>query len=445
MKNFLAKTLVVGLVSFLLIAPGRVRAAEDVHVFTLEKSIWAALENNWTLKSVKEGVSEAAAVKRQAFADFFPKFSSSYSYTRLDEEQTTDPISLGPITIPGTPLALEDNYQWRTSVSQPVFTGFALTSAYQLAKLGIDAAELEVAQEHMDLVLRVKEVYFSVLEADRAVEVAEKAVESLREHVKVARNFYDVGMIPVNDLLEAEVELSNAEYDLVRARNAAQVARALFNTVLARPIEMPVFLVDVGDFRPESEDLAEYIAVALEKRPAIELLNVNIARTEQNRRIARSDYYPDVSLQYDYIKEGDEASVHGSEVHEGNRWQAMGVLSWTFFEWGKTRYAVEEVDSVLRQLIQTLAALKDQVTFEVKQAYLQLLEAEENIPTTVKAVEQAEENLRVSRERYQAQVATSTEVLDAQTLLTRARTNYYRALYSHYLARARLERAIGRK
>ncbi|MCD6298013.1 MAG: TolC family protein, partial [Deltaproteobacteria bacterium] len=66
-----------------------------------------------------------------------------------------------------------------------------------------------------------------------------------------------------------------------------------------------------------------------------------------------------------------------------------------------------------------------------------------NIPTTSKAVEQAEENLRVSEERYKAQVTTSTEVLDAQTLLTEGRMNYYRALYDHNLAKARLRRAIG--
>ena len=76
-------------------------------------------------------------------------------------------------------------------------------------------------------------------------------------------------------------------------------------------------------------------------------------------------------------------------------------------------------------------------------AELDLEEAEKNIPTTKKAVEQAEENLRVSRERYRAQVTTSTEVLDAQTLLSQARTNYHNALYDHNLAKAGLMRAVG--
>ncbi|MFP3928804.1 MAG: TolC family protein, partial [Desulfobacteraceae bacterium] len=110
---------------------------------------------------------------------------------------------------------------------------------------------------------------------------------------------------------------------------------------------------------------------------------------------------------------------------------------------GKTSSAVDEVKGLERELVQVRAAVKDGISLEIKQAYLDLFEAEKNIPTTRKAVEQAEENLRVSRERYEAQVTTSTEVLDAQALLTRARTNYYRALYSHHLAKARLLRAVG--
>ena len=87
--------------------------------------------------------------------------------------------------------------------------------------------------------------------------------------------------------------------------------------------------------------------------------------------------------------------------------------------------------------------LEDGIRLELKNAILNLEQAEKNIPTAKKAVEQAEENLRVSQERYKAQVTTSTEVLDAQTLLSQARTNYYSALYDHNLAKAALLRAVG--
>lgn len=442
-RETVIRTLLTGMAWLLLgIAPG-VEAGEETGVFTLRESIEEALKANWNVKAREEGINQAEFVKEQARADFLPKFSTTYSYTRLDEDRRSEPMDLGAISIPGSPISLKDNFRWKATVAQPVFTGFALLSQYELGKLGIDEAELELELEKLDLALRVKQVYFRVLEADRGVEVGKDAVQSLKSHVKVARSFYDVGIIPVNDLLKAEVELANADHDLVQARNAARIARASFNTILARSIDAPVTLEDIQNYQPETGAFVDYVNEALEIRPEIAALKVRLEQTEQKRRLARSDYMPDISLQYDYIKEGDEFDVQGSPVHEGNQWQVMGVLSWTFFEWGKTRSAVREVDSMRLQLLQTRSALKDQIRLEIKQAYLDLDEAEKNIPTAMKAVEQAEENLRVSRERYEAQVATSTEVLDAQTLLTRARTNYYSALYSHHLARARLERALG--
>lgn len=445
----LVKYLDILLISLLVLGAGHLSRngaeaqAGEKHVLTLQESIETALERNWSVKTGEERIRQAETVVEQARADFFPRLSTSYSYTRLNNDKTTDPVDLGPFEIPGSVLAVKNNYQWKSSITQPLFTGFALSSAYELGKLGIDEAELGLELEKLDLILAVKQGYFRVLEADRFVDVAEKAVDSLRSHVEVARSFYDVGMIPVNELLKAEVELSNAEHDLTRAENAALLARASFNTTLAMPIDRPVVLEDQQSYSHVIGNFNGYVEEALKQRPEIRTLEIKLEQADQNRRLRMSDYYPDLSLRYDYIREGDKPGVSGSRVHDSSRWQAMAVLTWTFYDWGKTRSAVREVDSIRTQLFQTRAAFEDRIRLEVKQAHLDIIEAEKNIPTTAKTVEQAEENLRVSRERYEAQVATSTEVLDAQTLLTQARSNYYRALYSHHLARARLERALG--
>lgn len=438
------KRLIVSIGFFILaFSPGMLTAQEGGKVYTIEKSITEALANNWSIKTKEEKINESVYVKEQARADFYPKFSTSYSYTRLDEVKKSAPVDLGAMTIPGSELNTQDNYQWKATIKQPLFTGFALVSSYELARLGIDQSEMELELEKLDLALKVKETYFTILGADRGVDVAKKAVESLESHVKVASSFYKVGMIPINDLLKAEVELGNAQYDLIKVKNIAQLSRAAFNTVLSRHVNDPVELEDILHYQPETGDFDKYIDIALEKRPEIKVLDINILQMDQRKRLARSKYYPEVALVYDYIREGDDPDVNGSAFHDASRWQAMAVLSWTFFEWGKTHYSEQETNSVKIQLIQTRSAFVDQIQLEIKQAVLDLSETEKNIPTTRKAVEQAEENLRVSQERYKAQVTTSTEVLDAQTLLTQARRNYYSALYSHHLAKARLHRAIG--
>ena len=412
-------------------------------VYTLDESIKEALSNNWSIKAKKEKIEESIYGKKKAKSDFFPKFSTTYSYTRLDDVEKSAPTSFGGFTIPGRELNTQDNYRWKGTITQPLFTGFAIISAYELAKLGIDLSEMELELEKLDLALRVKDAYFNILKADIAVQVTERAVEALASHVKVASSFYKVGMIPINDLLKAEVELANAQYDLVRAQNASKLTRAAFNTTLSRPVNEPVEVEDIISYTPEEGDFEAYLGRALQKRPEIKVIDINMLQIGQQVRLAKSKYYPEAALNYDYIKEGDHLNVSGGDFHDGNSWQVTAVLSWTFWEWGKTRNAVREAESVKNQLMKTRMATIDGINLEIKQAILDIEKEEKNIPTTKKAVEAAEENLRVSQERYKAQVTTSTEVLDAQTLLTEASVNYYRALYDRNLAKARLQRAMG--
>lgn len=429
-------------ISMLLFLSSHSFAQDSIKVYTLEESIKEAISTNWSILEKKEKINEAIYNKKRAWSEFFPKLSTSYGYTRLSEP----PIMRANIPFPGfnqSELGTQDNYQWKGTITQPLFTGFAILSSYELSKLIVKQRELELELAKLDLALQVKEAYFNILKAKRGIEVAEKAVEALKSHLDVARNFYKVGMIPINELLRAEVELENAKHELLKAKNYYRIAEINFNNLLKRDINEPVYIKDILSYKPERGDFDSYFKIALEKRPEIRIIETNILQAEQQIRIAKSKFYPEVSLIYEYIKEGDDLDVSGSDYHDAGRWEAMAVLKWTFWEWGKTRNSLRKELSKKRQLQILKSQLKDRIRLQIKEALLNLKVAEKNIPTTKKTVEHAEENLRVSKERYQAQVATSTEIFDAQSLLTKARNNYYSALYEYNIAKARLYRAIG--
>jgi outer membrane protein len=428
--------LFLGLISM----PAVGASQESKNYFTLEKSISQALANSYKIKARGERIEQANYIKNQARADFLPKLGTSYSYTRLSEI----PVSRSPFSSGvNIPVGTKDNFLWTGFVRQPIFTGFALISSYRLAELGIDQSQLELELEKLDLVLRVKEAYFNILGADKSVEVAQTTVESLSQTVTVARSFFEVGMIPINDVLKAEVELANAQQSLVKARNASETTRSTFNAVLARPVTEPVEVEDILVFKPEAEEYDVYVQKALDDRPEIKILDVSILQADQQIRLAKSKYYPEVALVYQYIKQGDEPAVSGSPYEDASYWQVQAVLNWTFWEWGKTYFAGREKESLKRQLTETKADVEDGIRLQVKQATLDLDASAKNLPTTQKGVDSGEENLRVNEERYKAQVSTITDLLDAQTLLARARLDYYQALYDHNLAKARLERALG--
>ena len=414
-------------------------AQEAKRFYTLQEGVAEALDNSWDIRQIEERIHQAEFLKKQARADFLPRLGMDYTYLYRDEPQA---FRSGGVT--GLFVTSKEYYQWRGTVSQPIFTGFSLLSAYELAKLGIDQAQISLQQAKLELALRVKEAYFDILGADKAVEEAQKDVEARESAYKVASSFYKVGMIPINELLQAEVELADSKQALVRAEIAAKTARAVFNTVLARPVNEPFDIEDILTYKPSGGDYESFVDEALAKRPEIKALENSLLQADQQIRLAKSKYYPEVAFNYDYIKEGDSFDVSGFPGDEdSDRWEATAVATWTFWQWGKTYYSTKEQESVRNELLQAKGALEDQISLEVKEAVLSLEREEKNIPTTQKAVEQGEENLRVSSERYKAQVTTITEVLDAQTRLSQARLNYYRALYDHNLSRARLERAIG--
>ncbi len=420
----------------ILFLPGVV-LAEGKKVYTLDEAVKEALANNWQLKAKEEKIEQAKYFKNQARADFLPKLSTSYGYVRYGSLRTSD------IQGRSYQIGSLNNYEWRGTVTQPIFRGFALISAYRLAELGIDQSDLEVQLEELDLALRVKAAYFDILTSDMAVETTQKAFEALESHAEVARNFYKVGMIPVNDLLQSEVEAGNAKHNLMKAQNDARLARANFNKVLSRPVSAEVDVVEIKVLEPRTGDFQEYLEKAIKNRPEIKIIDNNLLQTDQRIRYTESKNYPEVAVRWDYIKEGDTPSVSGGSGLEPSNWEASVGMTWTFWEWGKTYYAVKEQESVKNELLKTKMELEENIQLQIKDAVLNIQTAEANIPITRKAVEQGEENLRVSQERYKAQVSTSTEVLDAQRYLTDARVFHFNALFQYHLAKARLQRAMG--
>jgi outer membrane protein TolC len=428
-------------------------AAETIKAMSLPESIDLALKQSVILHAAKEGIRGAEAQRKEAFTGFLPKFSASYSYTRLNEDPSVTspgsslvlPPPIGSVTIPPSTYqaGTKDNYNWTIEARQPLFAGGAIRANYEASRLGAEIARREETAAVQDLVREVKVSYFDILKAGRIREVAMQSVERLKAHRDTAQGFYDVGIIPRNGLLYAEVELANGRQFLVRAENGVEMAKAKFNTILRREINAPVDIEDILTDRPYEKSLEACIAAALENRPEIMAYVLRLEQARSIVKLSQSEYYPNVSLVGNYAKYGDTPGVAGSPYRDQESWYVMAVANWTFWEWGKTKYRVDAGLSRENQAADILANIKDQITLEVKNAWLLLREAETQIQAARQAIEQAEENFRINTERYREQVGTSTDVIDGQTLLTKARSDYFNALGDVGIGRARLERAMG--
>lgn len=443
MKNRIILLAFFSLITSFLI-PGLIFAEEPL---TLEVSIDIALKNSFTVHFAREGLEVATAQKREALTGFLPKFNTSYSYTRLNEAPFSrfQNLPAGFLIPNGTEITTgtQNNYNWTIEARQPLFTGGGLMANYQATQIGEDAARMEETAKLQDVVRDVKIAYFDILRAQRILETAYQSVDMLTAHREVAENYFKVGMIPKNDLLHAEVELANGRQDLTKARNAVELSHTRFNTVLKRKIFTPVRIVDILKYLPMERQLDECLELALKNRPELKISALKVKQAEKMVRLAQSEYWPTLSLVGTYMRYGDNPSVSGSDYKDAENWFVMGVASWNFWEWGKTKFRVDAGRARENQAVDAAKELNDLIVLEIKHAYLNLQEAEKQIAVSEKVIEQANENFRITQERFKENVATSTDVLDAETLLTKARADYANALGDFNISRAILDRAMG--
>jgi len=419
------------------------RAQEPAGPLSLQTTIQLALEANLDIKQSQEDVSAARAAKQSRTTDFLPTFGLKYDYLHRNQELTQELTGIAPVEFVVRP---QDEYTFTASVRQPIFTGFAIINQYKLASLGLDAAEINAKLARQNVILEAKQAYFSLLKAQKLVQVSKETVRQIKAQRDVAENFYQVGMSPLNDLLQAKVQLANAKQALTSARNNLEVARTQFNIVLRRPVNTPVEVVDILDYKSFEHDLDYCLETARSQRLEIKVADLDVKMAKKEMDLTKKDYFPVVDLSWNYQRVGDEWDTNGGEgITDAHSWNIQATFTWNFWQWGKTHYDVREKLSRLAQARYRRQQILDNINLEVKQAYLRTREAEKNIITVQKAIEQARENLRITQEQYKEQVSTQTDVLVAQTLLTNTMTNYYNALYDYKIAKAALYRSLGQE
>ena len=413
---------------------------------SLEESIGIALERNLKLHSAKEGIMGSEFRRKAARADFLPKWTGQYGYTRYDDPITIGnsssvSVSKGDSTVTISKKS-RDNYLFGTSLIQNLFSGGSISANYRYEKLGVDLSRTNVETVKQDIVLQVRVGYFNVLTSERFVEVARQAIKQFEAQLEVSKAFFEVGLIPKNDVLQAEVRLANARQAGIKAENEVILAKSAFNNLLRREIHAPVTLVDILEYRPFTLNFEESLEEAFRRRPEIRAADISVDQAKESVKIARSPFFPTVSLSGNYSKNSDEFYLNGDLKNEN--WNINALATFTLWEWGKTYYRVGESKVKVTQAEDARTQLVEGITLEVKDDYQNMLVAEKNISLAEKSIEQAEENLRLNEERYKYQVATATDVLDAVVLLAQARVNYYSALGGFNIAKAQLERSMGR-
>jgi TolC family type I secretion outer membrane protein len=309
----------------------------------------------------------------------------------------------------------------------------------------VAAGELERVR---DLVVQnVRQTYFNVLQARLLVAVSDAALARSELNLRSARGFFDVGTKPKSDVTRAEVEVANARVGVIRARNLVRFSETSFANALGLDATVPIEIDDVLTYEPVAMDPAQLAVEALGNRPELRQAQARLDGARAQLSGARAGYLPDLTLNGNAGYTGDDAVIATdgvSGVAFSESWSIIGQLTWNLFEGFFTQNRVKETQALVETARANYETVELQVRLEVEQAHIAVVEAAERIGATEKAIESAQENLRLAQGRYDAGVGTILELTEAQLSLSNAEADNVRALADYRIGLAVLDRVVGR-
>jgi outer membrane protein len=420
--------LIIGLLSGLLIFPATSAMAE-----TLEDAWSAAVDNNHQIKSAKADTSASEQQLYSAQGQRLPELNVASGYTQFSETQAAKADFQGQTGQFNTYQA--GSVKAQAIASLPLFTSGRISHSINAAEASLQAAQHNEISSVLTIKMQVSEAYIAVLRMESVLQVAQSHVDSLVSHNKDVKNLYDQGVVAKNDLLAANVELANAQQLVTQASNQLDIARAHYNQLLNRNLADEVRLAPRFPETPQGT-LSELNNSALTQRPELIVLAQQIEALEQQAQSVKAGTLPQVA-----VNGGYQYQENRYQVSQG-LWMVNVGMQWKLFD-GSTRHSSDAINRQAISLKEQRDDLGSIISLQVRQAWLDIQEAKKRIEVTQQAIAQADENLKVTTDRYQQGLSTNTEVLKAEDLRTKTHDNFNNASYDAALASLRLRRAVG--
>ena len=408
------------------------------HGETLDEAWALALQQDHSLAAARNQAEAAGFEAQAARAQRWPTIAVGGSYTQLDDSPAFDFSFTGlPLTPPE--LFKDDNFlMGSATLTLPLFTSGRISSSIAAAEAHERGVGAQVTAATSDVKLAVADAYVGVLRARKASGVARSNVQTLEALTRDTTSMFERELVPKNELLAVQVALADARQNELRVANAAEVAAAAYNRRLGAPLDRPVELSESLAVPVElSQDLPALVEQAKSRRAELDAFDAQAEAYGQLARTERSRVLPQVALSggYQYLENQflDDETVGMAGI---------GV-QWALFDGGQSRKRAAALDRNRRATEQQRADASSQIELQVRQAYLGIQESRQRVEVTAQAAEQADENLRIARERYTAGLGTQTQLLQAETLRVQALRNRDDATLDAGLAQLRLARAVG--
>lgn len=415
---------------------------------SLHDAVALALRENRAVVAAEAGVRAADERLNQAKSGMLPRVNISESAMRgnnpvyvfsslLTQHQFgAGNFNLGPLNRPD---ALT-NFQTQLTVDQPIYDARQTRNATSTAQLSGRMAAEDQRRTRMETIARVAQTYYGAILAVENLKAAGQAVRSAEADLRRAEDVRAAGMSTDVDVLSIKVHLASVNEQRITRQAQLDVARAALNDAMGLPLEAEHVLA--GILSPTGP--AEMVLGSLEKEAAEGRAETRQSRlatslAEVQNRAAHDSWLPQIGVRAAFETDAQRFVTRG-----GANWMAGVTVRWNVFNGFADRAKMAETSSLLEKARADEQRVGSAVRLQVRQAYAGLQAASQRIQVAATAVAAAEESLRITQNRYEAGLATVTDLLRTETAMLDTKTRYLASLHDERLAATMVEFAAGR-
>jgi outer membrane protein TolC len=418
--------------------------SQEVKSLSLEECIKIGLENSKSLKISDSKVKSVEAKYKETEVAEYPTLKFTAGYTRLSDVGAPN---FGPAasSIAKAFSPILDNYSTKITLNQPIFTGFRLSSATEIAEYNKNASILEFKKDEKELILNIRTAYWNYYRALKLKENIQQNITMVEAHLNDVKNFYKNGLATDNDVMKVKVQLSNTKLLMIDAENGIQTALLFLNSLIGLPLNTKITLKDKPEFlEKHTSKLDDGISNALMNREELLSTEMRIKAANSAITLSKAGWYPQIFFFADFIYSNPNQRYIPQKKEFKSSWDLGITLSFDLWNWMLPKYQTEQAEFQLEQIKQSYEILKDQINLEVTQNYLNLEKMFEKINISSETLEQAELNYKITKEKYKNGLVSNSELIDAETAVLQANINYTLSIVDYEIAKAKYLKSISK-
>jgi outer membrane protein TolC len=327
----------------------------------LQRCVEIALEKHPSLRASAGAIKAYESKVGQARANYYPQLNLSTSYQRI--------VSTFQ---PGSTLDSYDQYSTGVNLGITLFDFGKTSSQVEIQNLNVNSSLADYEDVKAKIILNVKNAYYNLLQNERNREVAVDTMKQFQQHLDQANAFFRIGTKPKFDVTKAEVDFGNARLNVLKTENALRSARITLKDVMGIPENADFAIVDNLAFQKSDMQLNDVLNTAYSNRPDLRSVIAKRQASERSIDLAQKGYYPTLSGSAGY-------EYSGTDFPLGSGWNAGATLSIPLFTGLSTKYQVEEARANLEVLKANEDSIRQAISLDVKQAYLNVQDTAEQI------------------------------------------------------------------